>query len=113
MAAAMDLDLVAFLRFKLGDLPGNVTLEQDRVAPGDLIERLRSHELRPGVKCRGNLVGRIRGLRPRACEDFIGLTAEQESAGALGPFGHDLDELFVEIRDEPPTVLEAAVTVFV
>ena len=35
----MDLDLIAFLRFKLGDLLGNVSLEQDRVAPGDLIER--------------------------------------------------------------------------
>ena len=62
MAAAMDLELIAVLRFERGDLLGNVTLEQDRVAPGDFIERPRSHELRPGVECGGNLVGRIRGL---------------------------------------------------
>ena len=109
----MDLNLAAFLCLELRDLLGNVALEQDGVAPVDLIERPRSDELRPGVERRGNLVGRVGGLRLRACEDFIGLAAEEEGAGAIGPLGHDLAYLFVEIGDQPATVLEAAVAVLV
>src|SRR5439155_20677045 len=99
VAAAVDLDLAALLCLELRDLLGNVALEQDGVVPRDLIERPRSDEFRSGVEGRGNLVRRVGGLGPGACEDLIGLAAEEEGAGALGPLGHDLAHLFVEIGD--------------
>jgi hypothetical protein len=94
----VDLNLAAFLCLELRDL-GNVALEQDGVAPVDLIERPRGDELRPGVEGRGNLVRWVGGLGPGACEDLVGLAAEEEGAGEIGPLGHDLAYLFVEIGD--------------
>lgn len=76
----MDLNLAAFLCLELRDLLGNVALEQDGITPLDVIERPRSDELLPGVEGRGNLVRRVGGLGPGACEDLIGLAVEEEGA---------------------------------
>src|SRR5439155_22782605 len=62
VAAAVDLDLAAFLCLELCDLLSNVALEQDGIAPFDFIKRPRSDEFRPGVEGRGNLVRRVGGL---------------------------------------------------
>jgi hypothetical protein len=83
----------------LRDLLDNIALEQDGITPIDFVESPRSDVLRPGVERRGNLVRRIGGLGPGACEDLICLPAEKKGTGALGSLGHDLAELLVEIGD--------------
>src|SRR4029453_12800264 len=113
IAAAVDLDLAAFLCLELRNLLGDVALEQGGIVPLDLIERPRSYEFRPGVESRRNLVRRIGGLWPGACEDLIRLAAEDEGARAIGPPGHDLAKFFVERGANPPAVPEAAGPVLV
>ena len=97
VAAAVDLNLATFLYFELRDLFDDVALEQVGIVPGDLIKRPRSDELRPGVESRRDLVRRVGGLGPRSREDLIGLAAEKESTGSLGPLSHDFAKLLVKI----------------
>src|SRR5512145_1545150 len=97
VAAAVDLNLAGVPCLELCDLLGHVALEQMGIVPGDLVERPRSDELRPGIEGHGDLVRRVGGLWPGSREDLIGLAAEKESAGSLGPLSHDFAKRLVEI----------------
>src|SRR5437016_1632901 len=97
VAAAVDLNLATFLYLELCNLLGYVAFEQVGIVPGDLIQRPRSDELRPGVEGSSDLVRRVGGLGPRSREDVIGLAAEKKSTGLLGPLSHDFDKLLVKI----------------
>jgi hypothetical protein len=64
----VDLNLTAFLCLEFRDLLSSVSLEQEGVAPLDLLERPRSDELRSGVKGRSNLVRRVVDLGQEAAK---------------------------------------------